>query len=128
MKRSPKESSASPARVGTDNRTLFYTVEDEHTKRSHRLYRHTLGFPTPTRFIYEENDERFRIQIERTRSGAYSSCSRPPATPPAKSTTCAAINPPENFASWPLAKTPTNTTSTTIPAPSEKDATSAAPS
>ncbi len=26
----------------SDNRTLFYTVEDETTKRSHRLYRHTL--------------------------------------------------------------------------------------
>jgi len=27
----------------SDNRTLFYTVEDETTKRSHRLYRHILG-------------------------------------------------------------------------------------
>src|SRR6267143_5236030 len=27
----------------SDNRTLFYTVEDETTKRSHRLYRHALG-------------------------------------------------------------------------------------
>src|SRR5437879_733514 len=27
----------------SDNRTLFYTVEDETTKRSHRLYRHVLG-------------------------------------------------------------------------------------
>src|SRR6266403_1874095 len=26
-----------------DNRTLFYIVEDETTKRSHRLYRHILG-------------------------------------------------------------------------------------
>src|SRR2546423_7875025 len=26
-----------------DNRTLFYTIEDETTKRSHRLYRHVLG-------------------------------------------------------------------------------------
>src|ERR1700684_1877601 len=25
----------------SDNRTLFYTVEDEQTKRSHQLYRHT---------------------------------------------------------------------------------------
>jgi oligopeptidase B len=55
----------------SDNRTLFYTVEDETTKRSHRLYRHTLGSTDPDPLIYEENDERFRIQIERTRSGAY---------------------------------------------------------
>jgi len=55
----------------SDNRTLFYTVEDETTKRSHRLYRHTLGSTDPDPLIYEENDERFRIQVERTRSGTY---------------------------------------------------------
>ena len=54
-----------------DNRTLFYTVEDETTKRSNRLYRHVLGFTDPDPLIYEETDERFRIEIERTRSGGY---------------------------------------------------------
>ncbi|HEX3120967.1 MAG TPA: hypothetical protein VHP80_17850, partial [Candidatus Acidoferrum sp.] len=54
-----------------DNRTLFYTVEDEQTKRSHQLYRHTVGAIDPDQLIYQEDDERFRIQIERTRSGAY---------------------------------------------------------
>jgi oligopeptidase B len=55
----------------SDNRTLFYTLEDEQTKRSHQLYRHTLGSAEPDQLIYQEDDERFRIQIERTRSGAY---------------------------------------------------------
>src|SRR5215813_2211042 len=55
----------------SDTPTLFYTVEDETTKRSHRLYRHTLGSTDPDQLIYEEHDERFRIGIERTRSGAY---------------------------------------------------------
>jgi len=55
----------------SDNHTLFYTVEDETTKRSHQLYRHTLGAAAPDQLIYEEHDERFRIQIERARSGAY---------------------------------------------------------
>jgi oligopeptidase B len=55
----------------SDNHTLFYTVEDEQTKRSHQLYRHTLGSTEPDQLIYQEDDERFRIQIERTRSGAY---------------------------------------------------------
>ncbi|HEY2822384.1 MAG TPA: S9 family peptidase [Candidatus Acidoferrum sp.] len=55
----------------SDNRTLFYTVEDETTKRSHQLYRHTLGSTEPDQLIYEEHDERFRIQVERTRSGSY---------------------------------------------------------
>jgi oligopeptidase B len=54
-----------------DNRTLFYTVEDETTKRSHRLYRHVLGAAEPDALLYEEHDERFRIDIERTRSGAF---------------------------------------------------------
>ena len=54
-----------------DNRALFYTVEDETTKRSHRLYRHTLDSAEPDTLIYDEPDERFRIEISRTRSGAY---------------------------------------------------------
>jgi oligopeptidase B len=54
-----------------DNRTIFYTVEDATTKRSYRLYRHSAGFAEPDTLIYEETDERFRIEIERTRSGAF---------------------------------------------------------
>src|SRR5256884_277045 len=55
----------------SDNQTLFYTVEDETTKRSHRLYRHVLGSTEPDILLYEETDERFRIAVERTRSGAF---------------------------------------------------------
>src|SRR5260370_435856 len=54
-----------------DNLTLFYTVEDETTKRSYRLYRHVLGSTDPAPLLYEEPDERFRIEVERTRSGAF---------------------------------------------------------
>src|SRR5712675_732621 len=54
-----------------DNRMLFYTVEDETTKRSYRLYRHVLGTTEPDALLYEESDERFRIDVERTRSGAF---------------------------------------------------------
>jgi oligopeptidase B len=54
-----------------DNRTLLYTLEDETTKRSHRLYRHVLGTTEPDPLVYEETDERFHIEIERTRSGGY---------------------------------------------------------
>jgi oligopeptidase B len=56
-----------------DNRYLFYVVEDPVTKRSHRLYRHALddsSSGTDT-LLYEESDERFRIDIERTRSGVF---------------------------------------------------------
>lgn len=49
-----------------DNRTLFYTTEDPVTKRSHRLWRHTLGRAAPES-LYEETDELYRIRAGRTR-------------------------------------------------------------
>jgi oligopeptidase B len=53
----------------SDNKTLFYTVEDEVQKRSYRLYRHAAGTDTAhDPLIYEEADERFNIEIGRTRS------------------------------------------------------------
>jgi oligopeptidase B len=54
-----------------DNRTLFYSVEDATTKRSHRLYRHIAGSVQPDELIYEEPDERFRVSIYASRSGAF---------------------------------------------------------
>ncbi len=54
----------------TDNRTLFYSVEDEQTKRHYRLYRHRLATDAHT-LIYEEPDEAFNIGVGRTRSRAY---------------------------------------------------------
>ncbi len=55
-----------------DNATLFYTIEDA-AKRQYRLYRHRLG-ADPARndeLVYEEKDERFNIQVGRSRSKAY---------------------------------------------------------
>ncbi|HET8966792.1 MAG TPA: hypothetical protein VFN20_11290, partial [Candidatus Acidoferrum sp.] len=55
-----------------DNRHLFFVVEDPVTKRAHRLYRRALGDSAGTdQLLYEEADERFHIDIERARSGAY---------------------------------------------------------
>jgi oligopeptidase B len=54
-----------------DSRTLFYAVEDPTTKRAHQLYRHVAGSAEPDALIYEEKDERFRLEVERTRSGAF---------------------------------------------------------
>jgi oligopeptidase B len=64
-------------KVGTvawanDNKTLFYTVEEDKTKRQYRLYRHTMGSePGNDTLVYEEPDERFNIGIQKTRSGKY---------------------------------------------------------
>lgn len=55
-----------------DNRTLFYTVEDEKAKRQYRLYRHTVGSnPGTDVLLYEEPDERFEIVLHKARSGKY---------------------------------------------------------
>ena len=54
-----------------DNRTLFFTEEDDTSKRSYRLYRYVLGSGEAPILLYEEKDEGFRIGVERTRSGSF---------------------------------------------------------
>jgi oligopeptidase B len=54
-----------------DNRTLFY-VTDDAAKRPYRLHRHTVGTdPAADALLYEEKDERFTLDVSRSRSGAY---------------------------------------------------------
>jgi oligopeptidase B len=63
-------------RVGTlawaaDNRTLFYTVEDEQQKRQFQLWR-ACGRQLPeAELIYQEDDERFNVGVGRTRDGKF---------------------------------------------------------
>src|SRR5215470_3333887 len=55
-----------------DNKTLFYTVEDEEQKRQYQLFRHRLGaLHTEDVLVYEETDERFNIGAGRTRDDKY---------------------------------------------------------
>jgi oligopeptidase B len=55
-----------------DNTTLFYSVEDEETKRQHRLYRHTLGQPqSADLLVFEEPDERFNLGAGKTRDNEF---------------------------------------------------------
>ncbi len=54
-----------------DNRTLFYTQEDEEQKRQFQLFRHGLGTPhSEDVLVFEEQDERFNLGAGRTRDGA----------------------------------------------------------
>jgi oligopeptidase B len=54
-----------------DNKTLFYTVEDP-AKRQYRLYRHKLGAENKNdELVYEEKDERFEVEVAKTRSRKY---------------------------------------------------------
>ena len=55
-----------------DSRTLFYSTEDETTKRSDRIFRHALGTPTSDdTLVLHEEDERFNLGIGKTRDGLY---------------------------------------------------------
>lgn len=54
-----------------DNKTIFYTIEDEATKRQYRMYRHTVGTTGNDTLVYDEKDERFNVFVTKTRSKAY---------------------------------------------------------
>ena len=55
-----------------DNRTLFYTVEDEEQKRQYQLWRHTQGMlHAADVLVYQEDDERFNLGAGRTRDGKF---------------------------------------------------------
>ena len=55
-----------------DNRTLFYSVEDEQQKRQHQIWRHELGSPhSEDVLVYQEDDERFNVGTGRTRDGKF---------------------------------------------------------
>lgn len=55
-----------------DNRTVFYTLEDEETLRSHKIMKHVLGSdPEQDVCVYEEKDEMFNVDVNRSKSGNY---------------------------------------------------------
>jgi oligopeptidase B len=54
----------------SDSQTLFYTVDDD-TKRPHQVLRHRLGATAADALVYQEDDERFRVAVWRSRSGEY---------------------------------------------------------
>src|SRR5260221_12357799 len=49
----------------------FYPNEPKPSTPPSRLYRHVLGATELDTLLYEERDERFRLDVERTRSGAF---------------------------------------------------------
>jgi oligopeptidase B len=58
--------------LAADNRTLFYTVEDEQQKRQFQVWRHVLGSAhADDVLVYQDDDERFNLGAGRTRDGKY---------------------------------------------------------
>jgi oligopeptidase B len=55
-----------------DSSTLFYTTEDEQTKRQDRLFRHRVGDAVAADVeVFHEPDERFNLGVGRTRDREY---------------------------------------------------------
>ena len=54
-----------------DNKTIFYTQEDPVAKRQYQLFRHTAGTTEADRLVYEEKDEKFQIDVQKTRSAEF---------------------------------------------------------
>jgi oligopeptidase B len=56
----------------SDNRSLFYTVEDEEQKRQFQLWRHVLHTEHSSDVLtYQDDDERFNLGTGRTRDGKF---------------------------------------------------------
>jgi len=54
-----------------DNKTLFYTTEDD-AKRPHKLWRHTVGQPKEKdALVYEEKDGAFDLELSRSHDKQY---------------------------------------------------------
>jgi len=55
-----------------DNRTLFYTKQDQETLRSYQIFRHTLGTDSEKdELVYEEKDDTFSTSVFKTKSKKY---------------------------------------------------------
>ena len=55
-----------------DNKTIFYTLQDDETLRSYRIMKHTLGTPvSEDELVYEETDEEYDCYVYKTKSEKY---------------------------------------------------------
>lgn len=55
-----------------DNKTVFYTLQDEETLRSYRIMKHTIGSPVSEDvLVYEEKNEEFDTYVYKTKSDKY---------------------------------------------------------
>ncbi|WP_143961782.1 S9 family peptidase [Litoribacter populi] len=55
-----------------DNRTLFYSKQDQDTLRSYQIYKHILGTPqVEDELVYEEKDDTFTTFVSKSKSKQY---------------------------------------------------------
>jgi oligopeptidase B len=65
------ENTTGRATWGNDNKTLFFSVKDEQTLRSHQIYRYFLGENTKPSLVYQEDDETYSCYVYKSRSKKY---------------------------------------------------------
>jgi oligopeptidase B len=55
-----------------DNKTIFYTRQDQMTLRSYQIYKHVIGTPVESdELVYEEKDETFSCYVSKSKSDEY---------------------------------------------------------
>ncbi len=55
-----------------DNKTVFYVRKDPQTLREYQIYKHVLGTKnTEDQLVYQEDDERFSVQLAKTLTDNY---------------------------------------------------------
>ena len=63
------ENSTGGSTWATDNKTVFYTKQDEQTLRSNQIFKHTIGTESSEDIlVYEEKDETFGCSVYKTKS------------------------------------------------------------
>lgn len=66
------ENTTGSATWANDNKTLFYTVKDEKTLRSDKVFKHKLGSSSGTdTLIFHEEDDTFGVAIYKSKSKKY---------------------------------------------------------
>ncbi len=66
------ENATGNATWANDNKTIFYTRQDEKTLRSDKVYKHKLGEKTATDvLVYFEKDDTFNVGVSKSKSKKY---------------------------------------------------------
>lgn len=66
------ENTTGNATWANDNKTIFYTKQDDKTLRSDRVFKHKLGTQiTKDELVYFENDETFNVSVSKEKSRKY---------------------------------------------------------
>ncbi len=54
-----------------DNKTIFYTVQDQETLRDHKIFRHELGSTKKDTEVFHEEDDTFGVSMGKSRDKKY---------------------------------------------------------